>query len=690
MKIFFKIICKSILSVQILFCQINPSEITIARDSFGVPHIYAKTDADVAYGLAWAHAEDDFKTIQQSFLAGNSILSKHLGKKGIPADFISQFIQSKVIVEKNFDSQISLEFKKILNAYAQGLNDFAKKYPEKVLLEDLFPVTPKKMTNYSQLQLFLSSNGGFWIQKILDNKFNENFNSSLLENESNGSNTIAFNSKKTLDGNTYFLINPHQPLDGPVSWYEAHLVSQEGTDILGALFPGSPVILIGTNKYLSWSHTVNLPDKTDAYKLNMIKKGTKKYKVDNEIFELETYKANIYIKILGIPIKLKKKYYKSIYGPTLKNKSGYYSIRTPITSELRALEQWWKMNKAKSFNEFYNILKMKALPGYNIGYADKYDTIFYISNGLIPIREKGFNWKGVVKGDTKETLWNKTYDIKDLPQVIQPTSGYIYNANHSPFKSTSNSENPNEELFKNDMGFEKYDNNRSVRIKTIIDNKNKFSYDDFKKLKYDNQLPEKLSYSHMNIDSLFQINSTNDIVTDKILKSIKKWNREANSNSYGAGSFLIFYHRLKPYYEKLKPPKIFTKKILIDALFDTKNYMLKYFGNTDIKLGDYQKIVRGSIEYPSFGIPDVLTAMHSKPYKNGKTKIVSGESYIQIVKFTKDGPEIESVLAYGNSDEKDSPHFDDQMQIYLKFKTKKMSLNIREILRNATKIYNPN
>ena len=76
------------------------------------------------------------------------------------------------------------------------------------------------------------------------------------------------------------------------------------------------------------------------------------------------------------------------------------------------------MNKAKSFNEFYNILKMKALPGYNIGYADKYDTIFYISNGLIPVRKKGFNWKGVVKGDTKETLWNSTYNIQDLPKLF--------------------------------------------------------------------------------------------------------------------------------------------------------------------------------------------------------------------------------------------------------------------------------
>ena len=90
------------------------------------------------------------------------------------------------------------------------------------------------------------------------------------------------------------------------------------------------------------------------------------------------------------------------------------------------------------------------------------------------------------------------------------------------------------------MGFEKYDNNRSVRIKTLIDSKNKFSYDDFKRLKYDKKLPKKLSYSYMNIDSLFQINSTNDKLSDKILNSIKNWDKVANSDSYGAGSFLIF------------------------------------------------------------------------------------------------------------------------------------------------------
>ena len=59
---------------NILISQINPQDIDIVRDKFGVPHIYAKTDREVAYGLAWAHAEDDFKTIQIGYLAGNNLL----------------------------------------------------------------------------------------------------------------------------------------------------------------------------------------------------------------------------------------------------------------------------------------------------------------------------------------------------------------------------------------------------------------------------------------------------------------------------------------------------------------------------------------------------------------------------------------------------------------------------------------
>ena len=106
-------------------------------------------------------------------------------------------------------------------------------------------------------------------------------------------------------------------------------------------------------------------------------------------------------------------------------------------------------------------------------------------------------------------------------------------------------------------------------------------------------------------------------------------------------------------------------------------------------MGDYQKLVRGKKEIPIFGLPDVITAMSSKPYKDGKVKVVSGESYIELVKFTPMGPEIESVISYGSSDNPDSPHYDDQMEMYANFKTKKMTLDKESIYKNAKSIYHP-
>ncbi len=665
---------------------INTNNIEIIRDGFGVPHIYTKTDAELGYGLAWVHSEDDFKTIQEAYLAGNSLLSKHIGLRGAPVDFLSQLIRSDEIIDSLY-STIDKKFIEVVQGYAQGINRYAELNPKEVLVKKLFPITPKKMLKYSFLQLFISSEGDRAVRSIFEN----NFKSLTFQRRNElGSNLFSFSTNKTKNGETYMAVNTHQPLDGPTSWYEVHLESEEGTSIIGATFAGAPCVLTGSNKNLAWTHTVNRPDKTDIYQLEMVKNSKRKYFFDDKILKLKKYRGKAFIKILGIPIKVGKKYYSSVYGPTLKNKTGFFSVRTGSLFKVRGLEQWWKMNKANSFEEFYSILEMNEIPGYNIGYADKDDNIFYISNGLIPKRNNKYKWTDVLPGNTSETLWTEYYKTSELPQVINPKSGYIYNANHSPFKSTSVNENPNPKHFNSNMGFETFDNNRSTRIFELVESLDAINYKDFKTIKYDNKFPTPFNYNFMDINNIMEMDPKNYPEISDLLEQIQKWDRVTDANSTGAGAYAMFYYTLaEKYFYKSYYDRNFSKDLIADCLKDVKEKMIKYFNSSTVKLGEYQKLVRGNKEIPIFGMPDVITAMTASKYRNGKIQVTHGESYIQLVKFSNKGVEIESIISYGSSDHKDSPHYNDQMELYSKFKTKKMSFDKDYVLKNAKTTYNP-
>ncbi|MDC0651912.1 acylase [Flavobacteriaceae bacterium] len=667
------------------YSQINPDHIEIIRDNYGVPHIYAATDPEVAYGFAWAQAEDHFKLIQEGYLAGNGLLGKLIGLKGAGADFLTQLIQSEETVDKYYNT-LDKKFIALAEGFAAGLNAYAKKYPEQILEKKLFPLTVKKLLRYTQLQLFISNEADKLVSGIVNNSLSWPYK---IEEDSKGSNFIAISRNRTGSDETFLAINTHQPLEGPTSWYEAHLVSEEGTNIIGAAFPGTPCILTGANEYLGWTHTVNYPDKADVFALQMHPKKKDVYLVDGKPYKLEKFKAKLTVKFLGINIPIKKKFYKSIYGPTLKNKTGVYSVRTPSTTNITAIEQWWKMNKATNFSEFYEALEMRALPGYNVGYADRNDTIFYISNGKIPIRAKGYDWTDVVPGNTRETLWDTYYDIKDLPQVVKPKSGFVYNANHSPFKSSSAADNPIAENFAKEMNFETYDNNRSTRLLQLLEEEERIDYKRFKRIKYDHQLPTPLQYNYMDLNPLFDMKVADYPEVSTLLTDIQNWDRITNPTSYGAGAYASLYYQLTPFYYQLGKDRVFTKEALYEALKITKAHLKTYFNAERIQLGEFQKLVRGDKELPIFGLPDVVTAMRGQPYKDGKIKITHGESYIGLVRFTPNKTYFESVISFGNSRRPESPHYTDQMELYSNFETKTMSFDRSDVMKTAKRVYAP-
>jgi acyl-homoserine-lactone acylase len=415
-------------------------------------------------------------------------------------------------------------------------------------------------------------------------------------------------------------------------------------------------------------------------------KNKLQYKFDGKWETLEVKTAPLKVKVAGVIAPLSKKAYWSKYGPTIITPRGVFSIRMPAQMDIRGLEQWYAFNKAKNFTEFKSALNMLAIPGYNIVYADRYDTIFYISNGRIPVRDKSYNWKATLPGNTSKTLWTDLHPLSNLPQVLQPKAGYVYNTNHSPFHSTEGIDNP---LVKDiTMGYETLENNRSMRFDELIQPLNKVSYEDFKRIKFDRQYPSSF-YFPSKIDTVFLLNSTEFPDIADIITQLNNWNKNSDAESIGAGTFFFVQAAANKNKALYLQNKSISKQLAVQLLREAKQTMLKDFGKTNIALGEVQKLVRGTKEIPLPGLPDVLAPMYSVPYKDGKWKGNQGDAYIELVRFTKDGPQIESLNVYGASAKKDSPHYTDQMEMFTRQQTKKMTLNKAEVYKNAKSIYHP-
>ncbi len=474
-----------------------------------------------------------------------------------------------------------------------------------------------------------------------------------------------------------------------MAWYEAHLCSEQGWNILGGLFPGGSTIFHGVNEHLGWAHTVNYQDKIDTYQLQTDKAHPNQYLFDGQWLPLE--KKTVKLRVKGIPFAIGRKAYWSKYGATIKTKQGWFAVRTGANQDLRGTEQWYRMNKACSFSEFREAMQMTAIPGFNVVYADP-DTIYYVSNGKIPYRDPAYDWSGTLPGNTSKTLWTKFRPLSDFPQYVNPPGGYLFNTNNTPFNATAPANNLRPEPFDRTMGFERWDNNRSIRLGELMGQYNKLSYDDFKRIKYDLQLPATLSYvASPDANALFTLKPDDYPDLRDLVQTVVSWNRQATADSRGAAVFLIFYQYWKAKAETLPTvPKALTREDCVEGLRFVQTYLLKHFGRTDIRLGDYQKHVRGSKELPIWGIPDVLASIYAKPYTRGRVQSSQGESYIALVKFPKAGlPEIETVNCYGASNHPESPHYTDQMALFINQKTKPMTLDKATVLRQARRVYHP-
>ena len=681
------VICSINMQAQLINNPIiNVDKINIARDSFGVPHIFAPTDPEVAYGIAWAHAEDDFTTIQTLLLTGKGQLATYLGKKGAPVDFVVGLLNTKATVQAQI-GQMDPKFLALIKGYLMGLEAYANAHPKEVLNKHVFPITIEEYLSATVFSVAVFCGVDKTLPKILNGSIPQ-----LAGFTGEGSNAFAIHANKSTTGENMLVINAHQPIEGATAFYEAHLQSEEGWNILGGLFPGAPLIFHGVTPNLAWAHTVNFQDKIDVFQLQTDKSHPGEYKVDDNWLPLQ--KRRIKLKIKGVPFPIFKTVYNSIYGPTVATPDGqYFSMRLPSLMDAGAMQQWYAMNKATNFTSFKKALEQNHLPMFNIMYADNKDTIFYISNGKMPYRntDTSYHWNSTVPGNTMATLWTKFKPLSELPQQLNPASGYLFNTNHSPFLATDVQYNLDPKKYDVNDGYETYHNNRSQRAKDLMDPLNKISYADIKRIKFDRSLPAKILYPYgFTADSMFLVDENNYPALANIITTLKKWDHAAVAESKGAAIYNIAYYLVPQVMEGRKNDKLTIQEAVV-VYEKIDEYLKKNFGRTDIVLGDLQKLVRGDESWPQGGMPDVLAAVMSESYKNGTRKMNSGDAYINIVRFPKDGslPHIESINTFGASMHKESPHFADQRAMYQAQVLKPMTLDKNIVLKNAEKVYHP-
>lgn len=678
--------------------QLSNVDVEIVRDQWGVPHIFGKTDVDAAYGLAWATCEDDFETVQHLLLAANGRLGEVTGKNGALLDFMGKITRVSEEVEKRFDNAFTPHYKNYLEAYAQGINRFAEVHPKEILRKNLFPITAKDVVKCNTLTLVFLTNVYVEIQQIFTRSIvayerNLKYEGNLPE----GSNAFALNKNKTDNGHTFLAINSHQPLQGLFSWYEAHLVSDEGLNILGGTFPGGANIFHGVNQHLGWAATLNHPDLCDVYKLEMHPKKKGLYKFDDGYEKLEPFKAKVKVKVGFLRLPVTRKFFKSKHGTVIKNKDGYYALRFPANMDLAGTEQLYYMNKATNFEEFNAALEMGHFPGTNNIYADGEGNIQFISLGLFAYRDSSYDWLSVLPGNTSETLWEeKFHPVSELPRYTNPKAGYLFNTNGTPFVATADEENLKSAHFNPTFGYQDETklNNRTIRAKQLLSEYDKISWEDFKTIKYDQKFNQKLE--SFNINNMWMIEKLSTIKYPDLqdaIEVIRSWNRSADVENKEAALLIFTFNNLVEIILSQGmqyASNSLSEQQYVEALRKAQKHMKKHFGTLRVRLGDVQKHVRGDKEIGVGGAPDVLAAMMSKPHKKGKLKTYVGDSYIILVDFdTQGNPSIETINAYGASNRKDSPHYTDQMELWATQKTKPMTLDKKAVYENAVRVYRP-
>jgi acyl-homoserine-lactone acylase len=669
-------------------------DVRIVRDDYGVPHIFGHTDADAAYGLAYAHAEDDFATLQEVVAMTRNRSGAMTGADGAKIDYVEHLLGARATVARDYMT-IPADVRATLDGYASGLNRYAAQHPDEVRLAKLFPVNGQDIATGFVLRSPFFFGLDATISKLVAGEAPPHTTvppmppgmTPLGKDPSiNGSNAFAVSPTKMSDGKTWLISNSHQPYEGQVAWYEAVVHSDEGLDMAGALFPGTPFILLGHNRNLGWTNTVNEPDLIDVYKL-VLNDDKTQYRYDGKWMPLISERVWLPVSFGPFTIPVTKMVYRSLHGPVIMNKDGAFAVRYAGIDQLKQVEQYYRIEKAQDWDQWTKAMSLGGIPATNFIYADKTGRIAMLYNAQFPPRKPGYDYTAVLPGDTSAAMWQGSLGFDRMPKIVNPASGWIVNANNTPFLAAGPGSELDRRNFSPLLGIEERKTNRIVRaIELLSAEKGLITPERLMQIKFDTGYSRN-GFAGPWVAKLLaaDLRKEPDLVAAQKLLSSWDFNSDGNAPADALGEAMMHMANAANYHGEPMPDARAKLREVVDAL-------MKGFGRIDPPLGDVQRLRHGKIDMPASGGTDTLRAATVwDPQPDGRMRVRHGDSFIMLTSWDKAGKvQSQSIQPYGQAATRpNSPHYTDQMKLFEARQFKPVYFEQADLMAHAKRAYRP-
>ena len=665
-----------LLCLVLITAEAQPSKKEILWDNYGIPHIYAASEADMYYAFGWAQMHSHGNLVLQLYAQARGRAAEYFGKTLVDSDKQIQLFNLPEQAAKNYAVQRPV-YKSHLDAFVKGLNDYAKAHMGEIAsaYQPILPVKPTDVLAHSARIMcleFLASDDIYSSRRMV----------------TPGSNSIAVGPSKSASKNAMLVTNPHLPWADFYTFYEAHL-NAPGFSAYGVSLVGFPQLDIAFNQQLGWTHTVNTIDASDRYELTLQDKG---YLLDGKTVAFKEKKAVIKVRQDDgslLPENISFKY--SLHGPVVGEKNGKaYAVRIAGIGNPFIGEQYHLMAKAKNFAQFEKAIKMMQLAMFNVVYADKDGNTMYLFNGNVPIRSEGDwpFWNGTVDGSKSKLIWQKTHTYADLPKVINPKTGFVQNANDPPWTCTYpvalDPEKYPAYMAPVGMGL------RPQRAVNMLKNDASISFDELVGYK----LNTEMEAAHRFLDDLLAaINQYPDSLALQAAGILKSWDKATNADSRGAILFEQWYSKLNgasvakqwSLAEPVTTPDgLSDPKKAVELLVQACREVIEKYGALDVAYGEVNRFRIGSVDVPGNGGTDdlgVFRTMYFRPDNDKKNRAVAGDTYVAVTEF---GTKVKAsvLLSYGNASQPGSKHAGDQLTLLSQKKMRPALLEKADVLKN--------